>query len=327
MKKTRHERPFPGRSLSPPGPGWRGASALLLPLFLGLGGCGSTPPPRPKPLTREERDLFQQAEMNLKAGREAWWEAWKRIALDPRRARFFAKGILAWLFADFSRLEVSPDLFGRVLEENPRGLVWKRVLAGLERMGEPAVSVCMAFLKEGRDPIARGFGAQVAGRLGPGIVPPLVDLLEEGSPLQAAAAARALGFHKESPQAGKALLRAAKDASDYRVRGAALRALGRYGGAEAGALLVETLRSEKDPFLVMEAAKGLGFLGEKRAVPALIAAMEKGLAGKNKRLVQAVEFALQRITGRRFGPRPNLWKVWWAKEVQTGPAGGGEKKE
>ena len=259
--------------------------------------------------------------MNLKAGRETWWEGWKKISAKPDRARLFAKGILAWLFRDFTSLGVSPDLFGRLLEENPKGVVWKRVLAALGRMGDPAVEVCMLLLRKGRDPIARGVGAEIAGRMGPSVVPALVRELREGKPFSAAAAAAALGLHKESPLAEKALLEAVRSGRDYRVRGAALLALGRYGGPQARAVLVEMLQSAKDPFLAMEAAKGLGRLGEKEVVPALISALERALASGDRRLARAAQASLVRLTGRRFGPRPRMWRVWWAREVQEGPSG------
>ncbi len=294
---------------------------FLLPLWT-LSGCGGGPPVRKAaPLSRAERDLFQETEMNLKAGRETWWASWKKIAARPDRAELFAKGLVAWLFRDFSRKGVSPDLFGTFLEKDPRGLVWKRVLAGLGRMGDPAVRVVMLFIRRGRDPIARGMGAQIAGRMGPAIVPALVKELKEGPPLAAAASADALGYHKESPQAGKALLEAATGARDYRVRGAALRALGRFGGPDSRALLVETLQTAKDPFLVLEAAKGLGLLGEKKTVPALISALEKAVLRGDRRLARVVEKSLQEITGRRFGPRAELWRVWWAREVRAGNPG------
>ncbi len=262
--------------------------------------------------------------MNLKAGRETWWATWKKIAAKPDRAELFAKGLVAWLFRDFSRMGVSPDLFGTFLEKNPRGLVWKRVLDGLGRMGEPAVRVVMLFIRRGRDPIARGIGAQIAGRMGPSIVPALVKELKEGPPPAAAASADALGYHKESPAAGKALLEAAARARDYRVRGAALRALGRFGGPSARALLVETLQTAKDPFLAVEAAKGLGLLGEKKTVPVLISALERAVLGGDRRLARVVEKSLQEITGRRFGPRAELWRVWWAREVRGGDTEGKE---
>ncbi len=263
---------------------------FLLPLWT-LSGCGGGPPVRKAaPLSRAERDLFQETEMNLKAGRETWWASWKKIAARPDRAELFAKGLVAWLFRDFSRKGVSPDLFGTFLEKDPRGLVWKRVLAGLGRMGDPAVRVVMLFIRRGRDPIARGMGAQIAGRMGPAIVPALVKELKEGPPLAAAASADALGYHKESPQAGKALL-------------------------------VETLQTAKDPFLVLEAAKGLGLLGEKKTVPALISALEKAVLRGDRRLARVVEKSLQEITGRRFGPRAELWRVWWAREVRAGNPG------
>ena len=262
--------------------------------------------------------------MNLKAGRETWWAGWQKIAAKPDRAGLFAKGLLGWLFRDFSKLGASPELFGRMLEESPRGVIWKRVLTGFGRMGDPAVDVCMRLLREGRDPIARGFGAEIAGRLGPAVVPALVKELKEGTPQSAAACAEALGFHRESPEARKALLQAARRAEDYRVRGAALLALGRLGGTDSRIVLVETLQTAKDSFLVLEAAKGLGLLGEKKVVPVLVSALEKALGAGNRRLARAVEGSLQQLTGRRFGPRPQMWRVWWAREIQ---GGGSEGKE
>ncbi len=259
--------------------------------------------------------------MNLKAGRETWWASWKKIAARPDRALLFAKGLVAWLFRDFSRMGVSPELFGPVMEKDPRGLIWKRVLKGLGRMGDPAVQVVMLFLRRGRDPIARNMGAQIAGRMGPSVVPALVEELKKGKPQAAAASAEALGYHKESRAAGRALLEAASRAGDYRVRGAALRALGRYGGTGARGLLVETLQTAKDPFLAMEAAKGLGLLGEKKTVPVLISALEKAVLQGDRRLAEALEKSLGKITGRRFGPRADLWRVWWAKEVQGEESG------
>jgi HEAT repeat protein len=120
---------------------------------------------------------------------------------------------------------------------------------------------------------------------------------------------------------------------DARVRAVAARALGVLGSSRAVPHLAAAL-ADSCPRVVEQAAGALGLLGAQPAIEPLIERMtlaagtpapptppkrgpEPPPAGPDDlRLLDALERALERITGMTLGDDPDLWRAWW-KEAKT----------
>ncbi len=97
---------------------------------------------------------------------------------------------------------------------------------------------------------------------------------------------------------------------ESRVRGYAIRVLGRLKNAEAVPTLGGLLRDQSEPVRV-SAAWALGEIGDCHAVPYLIEAL--GTADETERfLIHAV---LMQITGQSLGQDVGAWQAWWANQT------------
>lgn len=294
----------------------RAASAVFL--ALAAAGCGGNRTTEPPPLGETDRALLQRAELLLRRGDSAWYPAWEELAARPVPRELFVRGLIAWLIQDYKSVSASPEVFGERLDSHPRAEQWRRILAGLARIGGPAAEQAWLFVRDGRDPFARTMGAEILGRLGPAALPVLLSGIESTELKQAVAAARGLGRQRGSAEALKALVRVAFSHPDYRVRGEALEALGSYGGPESQAELVRALQREREPFALRKAAEALGRLGEQAVAPVLIDYMERCKSSADAEGVQAAQRALSALSGRNLGQRPERWRLWWAERARSG---------
>jgi len=90
----------------------------------------------------------------------------------------------------------------------------------------------------------------------------------------------------------------------------AIRALGRLAAPGARAELEVALRRHPDTGVRKWAAHSLGRLRDRKSAPALIDALDD----RDEKVQKMAAQALRHVTGRRFGPDPRLWKLWWAQE-------------
>lgn len=103
---------------------------------------------------------------------------------------------------------------------------------------------------------------------------------------------------------------AADSTMESRVRGYAIRVLGRLKEPEAVPTLGGLLRDPSEPVRV-SAAWALGEIGDCHAVPYLIEAL--GTADETERfLIHAV---LMQITGQSLGQDAEAWRAWWADQT------------
>ncbi len=103
---------------------------------------------------------------------------------------------------------------------------------------------------------------------------------------------------------------------EARVRVAALEAAGSLSDAALIEPVIDLL-DDKYPEVLVQAAKTLGQLGSKEAVPDLIDALAK--SGGNDAV--AIAGALTKITGATLGEDASTWKRWW----RDTSSGGGSK--
>jgi HEAT repeat protein len=130
-------------------------------------------------------------------------------------------------------------------------------------------------------------------------------------------ALRILKDERAIPALRKALI----DRSPY-VRGIAVSALGELKAVEAYDEIVTLTGDVGDPpaakapgtldcipfYPGNSACYALGELGEKKAVPVLIARLN------DKNFRQAAKLALEELTGEKFGDDAAKWNVWWKEQ-------------
>jgi von Willebrand factor type A domain/HEAT repeats len=93
------------------------------------------------------------------------------------------------------------------------------------------------------------------------------------------------------------------------VRDAAARALGMLGSDRATGPLVRAL-GDDDPRVVESAATALSLLETPEAIDPLVTRLEQAVVD-DLRVADTIARALNRITGKAFGPFPDAWRRWW----------------
>lgn len=102
---------------------------------------------------------------------------------------------------------------------------------------------------------------------------------------------------------GDAMLRAGMQDPDVEVRVVCCEAWGARGGAEALSLLADVVSQDESVDVRLAAARGLGDLGDRGAVPALGTLLEDPNPAVQRRAVASLE----RVTGERLGNDVNAW--------------------
>jgi HEAT repeat protein len=120
-------------------------------------------------------------------------------------------------------------------------------------------------------------------------------------------AARSLGEIGDAT-ALRLLVDTVKYETDWAVRDAAFDALVTAGSRGREALVL--LLGDDLPGVRGRAARALGRLGDRAAVPALI----RALSDKKWTVGQAAAEALRALTGKDFGGDAESWRVWWDAE-------------
>lgn len=143
----------------------------------------------------------------------------------------------------------------------------RNVLAGSEletALQDPSVAV-------------RRESAHALGELGDAAAAEgLIAALQDPAPEVVEEAAWALGQtgDRQAVPALRLLLRNRRETPSNRIRMAAAGALGRLGGSEAVGALLDVLATAPEADLAETAVRALGEIGDRRAVPALVAALE-----------------------------------------------------
>ncbi|MBI2921562.1 MAG: HEAT repeat domain-containing protein [Planctomycetes bacterium] len=149
----------------------------------------------------------------------------------------------------------------------------------------------------------------------------LADWIREGAESTALAVLRHLpGFPLDGEFCRRTLLPAMEGRPG--LRAAVLRALGRPGAAWAVDVISPRLADPSDD-VVLAAAEALGQIGDRRAVPALVAALHADTSGGRRYGI--AYFGLEPLTGVEYNPAHDAewWGGWLA---EFGVAHGGAKK-
>ena len=130
----------------------------------------------------------------------------------------------------------------------------------------------------------------------------VASIQKEKDPLIRVEIIRALGRYP-GPEA-EAILKAALADADAYVRVAACDAWGKIGDAQAVNLLSDTLRSDVDPDVRLAAAKALGQTKNTEAV----AALGEALSDADPAMQYRAVLSLEKVTGKDLGANVDRWQ-------------------
>lgn len=220
----------------------------------------------------------------------------------------------AWLVRMFVR-DVFAMREGRPLASRPEELARRaagrdpvevRALEEIRATGERAVPVLVGDLLLDDQPMRRELGIELLATVGPAARPALLEVARAGSAKSRRAAARTLGLIGLDEPSLRQLAGMLED-SDYTVRADAARGLA-SGGAAGLPLLLAHLDRERDPFVVRTVVQAMGELRIRASGDALVARLERCVAGGDSEGERAAQAALQRLTATRGVRSLDAWR-------------------
>lgn len=286
-----------------------GCTALL------AAGC-TVPAEEPTPVLRASSQLPEAERQLLEAWRSRGsdWPLVREQALeDPRLASFLVDNALLDLIRAWQRGEFTFTEAGG----------YEEVRAEVLALGAAAAPSVAALLGLGN-----GYGPAIASdvllRLGPAgarallaEVAPDRSALVRGQALDLLGGFAPLGADLEAQVRTAAIDALARD-PEWIVRERAARTLARRaaGGRQGEDATLDAVGAlsrglrDADPAVVRAAAVGLGLVGDRRAVPALVNHLERVLRGDDLAAARAAQRGLETLTGAT-GPRtPSQWRDW-----------------
>lgn len=286
-----------------------GCTALL------AAGC-TVPAEEPTPVLRASSQLPEAERRLLEAWRSRGsdWPLVREQALeDPRLASFLVDNALLDLIRAWQRGEFTFTEAGG----------YEEVRAEVLALGAAAAPSVAALLGLGN-----GYGPAIASdvllRLGPAgarallaEVAPDRSALVRGQALDLLGGFAPLGADLEAQVRTAAIDALARD-PEWIVRERAARTLARRaaGGRQGEDATLDAVGAlsrglrDADPAVVRAAAVGLGLVGDRRAVPALVNHLERVLRGDDLAAARAAQRGLETLTGAT-GPRtPAQWRDW-----------------
>ena len=278
-------------------------------------GC-TVPAEEPTPVLRASSQLPEAERQLLEAWRSRGsdWPLVREQALeDPRLASFLVDNALLDLIRAWQRGEFTFTEAGG----------YEEVRAEVLALGAAAAPSVAALLGLGN-----GYGPAIASdvllRLGPAgarallaEVAPDRSALVRGQALDLLGGFAPLGADLEAQVRTAAIDALARD-PEWIVRERAARTLARRaaGGRQGEDATLDAVGAlsrglrDADPAVVRAAAVGLGLVGDRRAVPALVNHLERVLRGDDLAAARAAQRGLETLTGAT-GPRtPAQWRDW-----------------
>jgi len=140
------------------------------------------------------------------------------------------------------------------------------------------------------------------------------EIKTEKDPLIRIEIIRALGRYPGP--AADAILKAALSDADTHVRAVACEAWGRRGDAQAVKLLSEALRSDVDTDVRLAAARALG----ESKNPEAVAPLGEALTDANPAMQYRAVVSLQRVTGKDLGNDVGRWQQYVKGEQPASPS-------
>lgn len=264
-------------------------------------------------------DDYRRAAQSWKADGEEW-HAWREKALtDPSLARFLVDNLIDVLVDSYTAGNLAPGGDNAGPFERAR-----RDLAYLERDSAP---VLVELVMVGDGVVSFVAGDTLAAMKSPRVAPLVLPSLRAEKRETRRRAAGLLGGLPNALEAEEevraALERSLLEDPEWAVRAEAARALGERGkrvrDSRATLRALALALRDADPAVVEAAARALAELGDPRALPSLVDALER-LQHEAQRLktVQAVQIALEKLSGQRGTKKPSEWRSWLRERERAG---------
>jgi hypothetical protein len=272
------------------------------------GGTGSGQILKKEELPARQREVMEA----WQKGGAAWEIERENVRKDPELARFVVDNLIIQLVKSYERSRIAVP--GQKVGPFERA---QTELVDLE-VHSTAPLVGMLQVKDG---IVAFLCADTLKQIGARALPGVAALTGDE---RAETRRRALELLGELPHGGEreteyqATLgrHAAKD-PEWFVRGQAALALGaRAARGESKTYAVSVLSralDDVDPVVGESAAKGLGTLGEPRAIPMLIEALPRATAAGRVDEVEAIQRSLAQLSGEKRSMDVEGWRAWWRK--------------
>jgi hypothetical protein len=289
----------------------RAVTALVL--ACAVGACASTPESKHDPrvvaraeLPARQREVWEQYERDG----AAWEIAREDVRRDPALARFMVDNLVIELVHANDHSGHAPS-GGR---EGP----YERAQAELVYFQDSALPVLTQMLSV-KDGIVAFLAADTLKKIGAPAAEPVARDLDDPSPEVRRRAAELLGELPHVDAIEPALLeklgeRTLHDTA-WIVRAQAALALGTRGArhAEKGYAVSVLARATGDPDATVaeSAAQGLERVGDPRAIPILIRALEQAVRQGQPKAVTTIQSALKKLSGQSRDRDAEEWWRWW----------------
>ena len=264
----------------------------------------------------------------IPAAHRELWQAWTTEAPDwpARREQFLRDQALTRFFVENLTRELVQAYLGGELSRAHDGTSgrYDRARAELIVLGEHAVPTVSELMVLGDGSVAL-VCAELLEDIGAGAVPYVAGLLEREDAPARRRAALLLADLPRTPaveaEVQESLAACLREDADWAVRAASARALSIRGArsldlAPSRSALSAAL-ADPDEAVSSAAAAGLGRLGDRKAIPALINHLERSERRADLQGVRSCLGALRQLSGASEPRYPAEWREW-LKENGTG---------
>jgi hypothetical protein len=280
-----------------------------------LGACASTPDAKRDPhvisraeLSPRQREVWEQYER----GGAPWEIAREDVRRDPELARFMVDNLVVELVHANDHSGHSPS--------GERTGPYERAQDELVYFHESALPVLAQMLSV-KDGIVAFLAADTLKKIGAPAVEPVARDLDDPSPEVRRRAAELLGDlpHVDAiePSVLEKLGERTLHDTAWIVRAQAALALGKRGAkhSEKGYAISVLARAtgDSDATVAESAAQALEQVGDPRAIPILIRALEQAVSQGRPKAVTSIQSALKKLSGEKRDRDAEEWWLWWGK--------------
>jgi hypothetical protein len=265
-----------------------------------------------------------QAQRDVLAAYARGGDEWEReradVLDDPALTRFLIDNLIVEMVRSHNGMTgAEPARSRRAFDRSVNELV---------RIGEPSIPPLVSLL-EVSDGIVSALAHYTLSQLGRPAVVAVTPLLDDAAP---ETRRRALALLANLPHAAdreadlrRKLTELAHKDPEWLVRAEASQTLGFRGRNDTSTApwraALEPGLSDSDPAVADAAARGLSVLGDARAIPALIDALERTGSAGNLRVFAACEKSLKTLSGAGGQASVSAWREWWTdhkREIEAG---------